>query len=402
MLFRAAASSRTIRTTVIAIFCRRKTTSAQYVAARHRDPTLEKLMDGYKHLISVLFLQDLILSSPDLSIPLPFLSSPEASRHLRLRRGPAHFVRSFPAVFSLRPHPTASLPALVYLTPAASRLSEHVTCADPFALERITRLLSLSSSRSFPLRALIRVRHELGLPQDFEDSVIASNPLLFSLSTNPREAGTHIVSLANPAPTVVPAVDAWRLRRLEDLNQNDSESAGEDAEIRFGFKQTFPPGMRLTKGFRSRLKEWQRLPYPRPYEPLPSAGGSLGRRRALEKRAVAIAHEFLSLTVEKMVEVEKFSHFRKSFGIDLNIRDLLLDHPGMFYLSTKGRRHTVFLREAYDRGCLIESNPIYEARRKLLHLVQMRKRGAAFADSGVPELVNVCHRPAKAPESLIN
>ena len=50
----------------------------------------------------------------------------------------------------------------------------------------------------------------------------------------------------------------------------------------------------------------------------------------------------LSLTVEKMVEVEKISQHRKWFGIDLNIRDLFLDHPGIFYLSTKGKRHTVF------------------------------------------------------------
>ncbi|KAL0294817.1 UNVERIFIED_CONTAM: protein ROOT PRIMORDIUM defective [Sesamum angustifolium] len=76
----------------------------------------------------------------------------------------------------------------------------------------------------------------------------------------------------------------------------------------------------------------------------------------MEKRAVGIVHEVLSLTVEKMVEVEKISHFRNWFGIDLNAKDLFLDHPGMFYLSTKGKRHTVFLREAYERGCLIESN----------------------------------------------
>lgn len=386
MLRRAAATPRRISDTAIAVFCRQKITSAQYVAARHRDHSLEKLMDGYKDLITVLSLQELILASPEHSIPLPFLFSPATSRLLRLRRGhPAHFVRSFPAVFSLRPHPTASIPALVYLTPAASRLAQHVSCAAPLAIERITRLLSLSKSHSLPLRALIRVWHELGLPQDFEESVIARNPLLFSLTRNPCEPNTHIVALANPAPAVVPAIEAWRLCRFADHNQNGSKSADEEAEIRFGFKQTFPPGMRLTKGFRARLKEWQRLPYPCPYEPPPSAGGSLGGKRALEKRGVAIAHEFLSLTVEKMVEVEKISHFRKSFGIDFNIRDLFLDHPGIFYLSTRGGRHTVFLREAYDRGCLIESNPIYEARRKLLHLVLMRKRGAAFADVGADQ-----------------
>ncbi|KAL0281915.1 UNVERIFIED_CONTAM: protein ROOT PRIMORDIUM defective [Sesamum angustifolium] len=91
-------------------------------------------------------------------------------------------------------------------------------------------------------------------------------------------------------------------------------------------------------------------------------------------------HEVLSLTVEKMVEVEKISHFRNWFGIDLNAKDLFLDHPGMFYLSTKGKRHTVFLREAYERGCLIESNLVYEARRKLLDLVLLSCRGLGRGD----------------------
>ncbi|KAG0476039.1 hypothetical protein HPP92_012880 [Vanilla planifolia] len=370
MFSRAAASSRRILSTAASY--RWKTTSAQYVAARHRDHTFEKLMEGYKHLLPVLSVQDLILASPELSIPLPLLSSPSATRLLRLRRGPAHFLRSFPAVFSLQPHATKFLPVVVRLTPAASRIaileSSAAASAAPLAVDRLSRLLSLSISRSLPLRAIFRVWRELGLPDDFEDSVIARNPSLFSLSDNPREPNTHILSLAGRAPSVAPAIDAWRRLRLSDLPETEDQT-----EIRFGFKQSFPPGMRLTKGFRAQLKEWQRLSYPGPYDP-PPAG-----KRAMEKRAVAIAHEFLSLTVEKMVEVEKISHFRKPFGIELNIRDLFLDHPGIFYLSTKGRRHTVFLREAYDRGCLIEPNPIYKARRELLHLVLMRKKGAAFA-----------------------
>ena len=153
---------------------------------------------------------------------------------------------------------------------------------------------------------------------------------------------------------------------------------------RYGFKQEFPPGMKLTKNFRTKLKEWQRLPYVGPYEPF--EGGVKRSKEGLkrmEKRAVGIVHEFLSLTVEKMAEVEQVSQFRKWFGIDLNIRDLFLDHPGIFYLSTKGKRHTVFLREAYEKGRLIEPNPIYNARRKLLELVSMRRRGAVVTDDAM-------------------
>ncbi|KAL0310227.1 UNVERIFIED_CONTAM: protein ROOT PRIMORDIUM defective [Sesamum calycinum] len=108
----------------------------------------------------------------------------------------------------------------------------------------------------------------------------------------------------------------------------------------------------------------------RPYEELgvEEISRTKSRMMRMEKRAVGIVHEVLSLTVEKMVEVEKISHFRNWFGIDLNVKDLFLDHPGMFYLSTKGKRHTVFLREAYERGCLIESNLVYEARGSFLIL----------------------------------
>lgn len=149
----------------------------------------------------------------------------------------------------------------------------------------------------------------------------------------------------------------------------------EEGEIRFGFKLGFPPGMKLRKDFRARVKEWQRLPYAGPYEEMGEVRRSKAGMKASEKRAVGIVHEFLSLTVEKMVEVEKISHFRKWFGIELNMRDLFLDHPGIFYLSTKGKRHTIFLREAYERGRLIEPNPIYDARRKLLELVILGRRG---------------------------
>ncbi|XP_028073654.1 protein ROOT PRIMORDIUM DEFECTIVE 1-like [Camellia sinensis] len=110
-----------------------------------------------------------------------------------------------------------------------------------------------------------------------------------------------------------------------------------------------------------------------------SKSGKMG----LEKRAVGIVHEFLSLMVEKMVEAERISHFRRWFGIDLNVRDLFLVHPGMFYLSTKGKK--VFLREAYERGCLIEPNPGYNARRKLLDLVLMGRRGLLTNNSKLSE-----------------
>ncbi|XP_008811131.2 protein ROOT PRIMORDIUM DEFECTIVE 1 [Phoenix dactylifera] len=369
-----------------AVLARSKTTSAQYVAARHIDPTFEKLMDGYKHLLKVAAVQDLIIASPGLSLPLPLLSA--AAPKLRLNRGAPHFVRTFPRVFSLHYDPSSSQ-ALVRLAPSAAQValqeSSAASAAVPAAVDRLSRLLSMSPSRSLPLRAIFRIWKELGLPDDFEDSIIARNPTIFSLRDNPREPNTHLLELVggNPSPNFTPAVEEWRLRE-----RGREGSKADEMELRFGFKHGFPPGMRLAKNFRAKVKEWQRLPYVGPYDAAAGglgAGSSKDRMKRMEKRAVGIAHEFLSLTVEKMVEVEKISQFRKWFGIELNIRDLFLDHPGIFYLSTKGKRHTVFLREAYDRGRLIDPNPVYEARRRLLELVLMRRRGLDGAQLGVEE-----------------
>ncbi|MQM00969.1 hypothetical protein Taro_033707 [Colocasia esculenta] len=366
---------------------RSKTTSAQHVAARPRDATFEKLMDGYKSLLKVAAVQDLLLASPGRSLPLPFLSS--VAQKLRLNRGAPHFLRRYPRVFSLSPgDPDPAVALTLAAAEAARRESLAAAAGASFAVERLSRLLCMSPSRELPLRAVFKVWRELGLPDDFEESVISQNPGVFSLRDNPQEPNTHLLQLvaggSGESPRFTPAVETWRNQELVEKKQPEVD----EMEIRFGFKQGFPPGMRLSKNFKAKLREWQRLPYPAPYEEIGRGGGGGGRSRAamrrLEKRAVGIVHEFLSLTVEKMVEVEKISHFRTWFAIDLNIRDLFLDHPGIFYLSTKGKRHTVFLREAYDRGRLVDPNPVYEARMELLQLVLMGKRGLVAPARGGP------------------
>lgn len=240
----------------------------------------------------------------------------------------------------------------------------------------------MSTTKSLPLRAVFKVWRELGLPDDFEESVISQNPHLFRLC-DAYEPNTHVLKLVGDIPSnhFTAAVENWRVTECcrEDCDVDRTE-------LRFSFKHAYPPGMRLRKNFKAKVKEWQSLPYIGPYEELGEKKRTKAGLMRLEKRAVAIVHEFLSLTVEKMVEVEKISHFRKWFGIDLNIRDLFLDHPGIFYLSTKGKRHTVFLREAYERGSLIDPNPVYDVRRKLLDLVILGRRGLLTAKSKTREI----------------
>ncbi|XP_031274670.1 protein ROOT PRIMORDIUM DEFECTIVE 1-like [Pistacia vera] len=358
-------------------FVRSKTTSAQYVSSRFRDPTFEKLMDKYKNFLKVISIQDLILANPTNkndppSVSLDFLN--RLSQKLQLNRGATAFLRKYPHIFRIFYDPTRSQP-FVKLTDVAFEISrqeaEAINASLPLVVEKLVRLLSMSTSKSLPLRAVFKVWRELGLPDDFEDSVIARNSKNFKLCDG-NEPNTHVLKLFDEmrGRDFTAAVDNWRVM---ECCREDCEVNGMD--LHYSFKQGFPSGMRLSKDFKAKVKEWQRLPYVGPYEVMAENKKTKSGIKRSEKQAVAIVHEFLSLTVEKMVEVEKISHFRKWLGIDFNIRDLFLDHAGIFYLSTKGKKHTVFLREAYERGQLIETNVVYDCRRKLLDLVVLGRHG---------------------------
>ncbi|CDY39451.1 BnaAnng05820D [Brassica napus] len=161
----------------------------------------------------------------------------------------------------------------------------------------------------------------------------------------------------------VAKVEEWR--EVEYIEKWLSEF-----ETNYAFPINLPTGFKIEKGFREELRNWQRVPYVKPYE-RKEISRSVER---FEKRVVAVIHELLSLTVEKMVEVERLAHFRKDLGIEVNLREVILKHPGIFYVSTKGSTQTLFLREAYSRGCLVEPNRIYSVRRKMLDLVLLEKR----------------------------
>lgn len=367
----------------LSMVVRCKTTSSQYVASRARDPTFEKLMDKYKNFLKVVAVQDLILANPrNQSVSLDFLS--RLSQKLHLNRGAPSFLRKYPHIFHIFYDPNKSQP-FCRLTDAATLIfheeADAINASLPQVVDRLVRLLSMSNSKMLPLRAIYKVWRELGLPDDFEDSVIYKHSHIFQLC-DAHEPNTHFLKLVDDIPRnhFRAAVEKWRVTECckEDCTIDETE-------IKYSFKHSCPPGMRLRKNFKAKVKEWQRCPYTGPYEGIfENKYGNTSM--ALEKRAVSIVHEFMTLTVEKMVEVEKISHFRKWFGIELNIRDLFLDHPGIFYLSTKGKRHTVFLREAYERGCLIDPNPVYTVRRKLLDLVVMGRRG--LSHSGLRQKVN--------------
>lgn len=231
------------------------------------------------------------------------------------------------------------------------------------SVRRVKKLLLMSRSGILHVHALGLIRRELGLPEDFRDSILRKYKDHFRL------VDLETVELVNRAEDLgLAEIEKWREKEYK-------EKWLSEFEIKFAFPINFPTGFKIEGGLREKMKNWQRLPYLKPYETKEAVTvRSCGGVERYEKQAIAIIHELLSLTVEKMVEVERLAHFRKDFGMLVNVRELLLKHPGIFYISTKGGAHTLFLREAYVKGCLISPNSISIVRRKMLDLVLLGSR----------------------------
>lgn len=231
------------------------------------------------------------------------------------------------------------------------------------AVRRLKKLLMMSVSGTLRVHALWLIRRELGLPESFRDSIIAKYYDDFKL------VDLETVELVGRDEDLgVAQVEIWREREYREKWLSEFET-------KYAFPINLPTGFKIESGFREKLKNWQRLQYLKPYERKEVVRvRTCGGIERFEKRAVGILHELLSLTTEKMVEVERLSHFRRDFCMEVNVRELLLKHPGIFYISTRGNTQMVFLREAYRRGCLIEPNPVYVVRRKMLDLLLLGRR----------------------------
>ncbi|KAF8706453.1 hypothetical protein HU200_030725 [Digitaria exilis] len=299
---------------------------------RTRDHRLDKLMVQLRNLRLALALRELISQQRNGYASLQLLSKWRHEVGLNIDIGA--FLKKYPHVFQIYMHPvkrnhcckiTQKMADLIVEEDAVIRENEIDT------VQRLKKLLMLSTNGTLNMHALWLVRRELGLPDDYRDEKLA-----------------------------VAKIEEWRKKEY-------TEKWLAESETKYAFPISFPTGFKIQKGFKEKLKNWQRLPYTKPYEKNDSH--PIHNVERLEKRIVGILHEFLSLTLEKMIPLERLSHFRRVFAMEVNLRELLLKHPGIFYISTKGSAQTVILRESYNKGCLVEPNPVYDVRRKMLDLI---------------------------------
>ncbi|XP_057786023.1 protein ROOT PRIMORDIUM DEFECTIVE 1 [Salvia miltiorrhiza] len=343
-------------------------TAQTRLETRTLDPKLDRLASHHRRLLLVLSLYDLVAAKkrgPFVSVNLLSRWAPHAGVDT-LTAG--ELIRKYPHVFEAFTHPVRRNACCKFTWKFVELLKledEILLKMEDANVIKIKKILAMSENGRIHIHAIRLMRRELGLPENFRDSIIRKRTEIF------RMVDLEIVELIDwderekeGEVSFTAEVEKWREREYREKWLSEFET-------KYAFPIDFPTGFKIVAGFKEKLKNWQRLSYMKPYESarVRVRARTCGGVERYEKRAVGIIHELLSLTEEKMMEVERLAHFKKDLGIMVNVRELLLKHPGIFYVATRGKNQIVFLREAYKGDCLVQANAVYDVRRKMLELM---------------------------------
>lgn len=331
-----------------------------------KDKELDAVVVRERHLRAVSNLVSVISSSPHSRLPIFHLSPHRAQLGLPPDLKLAAFIRRYPNIFvehCFRDSAGTRVPCFG-LTPEAidvHRKEAHVLQVNKGdVLARLCKLLMLTRERTLPLHSIDHLRWDMGLPYDYQHSLIPNHPDLFSLV----KFSSDLVGLKLMHWDERLAVSQLQLK--QGLRNNNCVA----------FPVKFTRGFGLKRKSMEWLQEWQRLPYTSPYV---NASHLDPRTDLSEKRNVGVFHELLHLTIGKKMERKNVSNLRKPFALPQKFTKVFERHPGIFYISMKCDTQTVILREAYDRRHLLEKHPLVEMREKFANMMNQgfldRSRG---------------------------
>lgn len=286
------------------------------------------------------------------------------------------FLRRYPTLFHEFPHSRyANLPCF-RLTDTALLLDSleqkiHLTYEND-TMERLCSVLMMMRTRTAPLQSLHSLKWDLGLPDNFEKILVPkfSDDFRFT-KTSSGVAGLQL--------------SRWReefaVSELEKSNEK-SEMGNEYRQFKSGqtalaFPMNFPRGYGAQKKVRAWMDEFQKLPYISPYDDSRNIDPN---SELMEKRAVGILHEFLSLTIHKKTKRNYLRSLREELNLPHKFTRLFTRYPGIFYLSLKCKTTTVTLKEGYQRGKLVNPHPLVNLRKKFYHVMRM---GLLYRAKGV-------------------
>ncbi|XWS26498.1 hypothetical protein CRYUN_Cryun26dG0037000 [Craigia yunnanensis] len=375
----------------------RPMTSSRRVQDRSKNKRihhLEIVKEKWKISSKVLFLMEVLRKEPEMIIPVRSLYQYRKQINLPKPHKITDFIGKCPKLFELCKDQRGTL--WCGMTKEAEDLLEEegrlIEEQSAKAVEFVTRILMMSVDKRIQLDKFANFRRDFGLPIEFRTKWMNQYPQHFRVVKS--RGGVEFLELVNWNP-------AWAITELEKkaLGLNDG-TGREPGLLSLPFPLKFPPNYKKVYRHGGKIEHFQKRSYLSPYaDARELKAGSL----EFDKRAVAVMHELLSFTIEKRLVTDHLTHFRRELVMPQKLMRLLLKHFGIFYVTERGKRFSVFLTEAYEGSELIEKCPLVLWKEKVLSLVGYRgkkKEIPTFSDlsdmeekdfiEGDTEIDNIC------------
>uniref|UniRef100_A0A803M565 PORR domain-containing protein n=1 Tax=Chenopodium quinoa TaxID=63459 RepID=A0A803M565_CHEQI len=341
-------------------------------AAQTFDRGLDHAVEKEKDLKYVVNLKNLLKSEPSKSLPLSSIvdHTEKLSIPCRtidfIRKYPNFFEEYFPANIGVHPH--------VRLTPESLNLDAEEQLmydSDTFrkdAADRLLKLLMLCRINEFPLKLIDRFKWDLGLPDNYVDTLVPEFPDYFKVKrVNQNQTRPNRVE---GLLELVCWSDELAVSAIEKMAKKGDPKYEKGMPIAFPLQ--FSNGLEMDKSLKRWLDDWQKLPYVSPYE---NATHLQPNTDMSDKWVVAVLHELFHILVTKKTERDNMLRLGEFLGIKPRLKRALAHHPGIFYRSSKIGTHTVVLRDGFKRGLLIDKHPLIDMRNKYIHLMHKVKEG---------------------------
>lgn len=352
---------------------------------RRKEIPFDNVIQRDKKLKLVLKIRKILVGQPDRIMSLKDLGRYRRDLGLQKKRRFIALLKKFPAVFEIVEEGVFSLK--FKLTPEAERLYfEELKVKnemEDLLVVKLRKLLMMSMEKRILLEKIAHLRTDLGLPVEFRDTICHRYPQYFRVVATGRGPA---LELTHWDPEL--AVSAAELHEEENrARELEEKNLIIDRPLKFN-RVKLPKGLVLSKGEMRKISQFRDLPYISPYSDFSGLRqGTIEK----EKHACGVVHEILSLTLEKRTLVDHLTHFREEFRFSQQLRGMLIRHPDMFYVSLKGDRDSVFLREAYRDSQLVDKDRLTIIKEKLHSLVavpRFLKRGAPQRTADVAEESN--------------
>ncbi|GAV84327.1 PORR domain-containing protein [Cephalotus follicularis] len=345
---------------------------------RRKELPFDKVIQKDKKLKLVLKIRKILVSQPDRIMDLRQLGRYRRELGLQRKRRFIALLKKFPAVFEIVEEGVFSL--RFKLTPEAERLYlEELKVRnemEDLLVLKLRKFLMMSMDKRILVEKIAHLRTDLGLPLEFRDTICQRYPQYFRVVATERGPALELTHW-DPELAVSAAELAEEENRARELAEKNLII---DRPLKFN-RVKLPKGLNLSKGEMRRICQFRDIPYISPYSDFSHLrSGTLEK----EKHACGVVHEMLSLTVEKRTLVDHFTHFREEFRFSQQLRGMLIRHPDMFYVSLKGERDSVFLRDAYHNSQLVDKDRlllIKEKMRALVSVPRFPRRGAPKKDA---------------------